>query len=69
MIAAGIVLSVVILLLWGLQLATIASLGRSDAAGNGLAEAYAAILMIGALGVADGADGSRRRQGCRAKTA
>ncbi len=35
-IAAGIVLSIVILLLWGLQLATIASLGRSDAAGNGL---------------------------------
>ena len=45
-IAAAIVLSVVILLLWGLQLATVASLGRSDAAGNGLAEAYAAILMI-----------------------
>lgn len=45
-IAAGIVLSVVILLLWGLQLATLASFGRSDAAGNGLAEAYAAILMI-----------------------
>lgn len=45
-IAAGIVLSVVILLLWGLQLVTIASLGGSDAAGNGLSEAYAAIQMI-----------------------
>jgi hypothetical protein len=45
-IAAGTVLSIVILLLWGLQLATIASLGRSDAAGNGLAAAYAAILTI-----------------------
>jgi hypothetical protein len=45
-IAAGIVLSIVILLLWGLQLATVASLGGSDAAGNGLAQAYAAIQMI-----------------------
>ncbi len=45
-IAAAVVLSIVILLLWGLQLATLASLGRSDAAGNGLAQAYAAILMI-----------------------
>ena len=45
-IAAGIVLSIVILLLWGLQLATVASLGRSDAAGNGLGQAYAAIQMI-----------------------
>ena len=45
-IAAGIVLSIVILLLWGLQLATVASLGRSDAAGNGLGQAYAAIQLI-----------------------
>ena len=46
-IAAAIVLSIVILLLWGLHLVTVASLGRSDPAGNGLAQAYAAILMIG----------------------
>jgi len=45
-IAAAIVLSIVILLLWGLQLMTVASLGQSDAAGNGLAQAYAAIQMI-----------------------
>ncbi|CAN7145102.1 hypothetical protein LJR220_000018 [Bradyrhizobium sp. LjRoot220] len=45
-VAAAIILSVVILLLWGLQLVTLAGLGRSDAAGNGLAQAYAAILMV-----------------------
>jgi hypothetical protein len=45
-IAAAIVLSIVILLLWGLQLMTVASLGRSDAAGNGIGQAYAAIQMI-----------------------
>ena len=45
-IAAGIVLSIVTLLLWGLHLATVASLGRSDAAGNGLGQAYAAIQLI-----------------------
>ena len=45
-IAAGIVLSIVTLLLWGLLLATVASLGRSDAAGNGLSQAYAAIQLI-----------------------
>jgi hypothetical protein len=45
-IAAAIVLSIVILFLWGLQLATVASLGRSDAAGNGLGQAYAAIQLI-----------------------
>ena len=45
-IAAGIVLGIVILLLWGLQLVTVASLGQSDAAGNGLAQAYVAIQMI-----------------------
>ena len=45
-IAAAIVLSIVILLLWALQLVTVASLGQSDAAGNGLAQAYAAIQMV-----------------------
>src|SRR3954463_15177738 len=45
-IAAAIVLSIVILLLWALHLATVASLGRSDAAGNGIGQAYAAIQMI-----------------------
>src|SRR5688500_6948155 len=45
-IAAGAVLGTVILLLSGLQLVTVASLGQSDAAGNGLAQAYAAIQMI-----------------------
>jgi hypothetical protein len=45
-IAAGIILSIVALLLWGLQLATVASLGRSDPAGNGLGQAYAAIQLI-----------------------
>ncbi|MBR1142896.1 hypothetical protein [Bradyrhizobium sp. AUGA SZCCT0431] len=45
-IAAAIVLGIVILLLWGLQLVTVAGLGQSDAAGNGLAQAYAAIQMI-----------------------
>jgi len=45
-IAAGIVLSIITLLLWGLHLATVASLGRSDAAGNGLGQAYAAIQLI-----------------------
>jgi hypothetical protein len=45
-IAASIVLSVVAGLLWVLQLATVASLGHSDAAGNGIAEAYAAIQII-----------------------
>ena len=45
-IAAAIVLGIVILLLWALQLVTMASLGQSDAAGNGLARAYAAIQMV-----------------------
>jgi hypothetical protein len=45
-IAAMIVLSVVTGLLWALQLATVASLGRSDAAGNAIGEAYAAIQII-----------------------
>ena len=45
-ITAAIVLSIAILLLWALQVATVASLGQSDAAGNGLAQAYAAIQMI-----------------------
>ena len=45
-IAAGIILSVVIGLVWALLLATGASLGHSDAAGNALGEAYAAIQII-----------------------
>ena len=45
-IAAAIVLGFVILLLWALQLVTMASLGQSDAAGNGLAQAYAALQMV-----------------------
>ena len=45
-IAASIVLSVVAGLLWALHLATVASLGHSDAAGNGIGEAYAAIQII-----------------------
>jgi hypothetical protein len=45
-VAASIVLGIVIGLIWVLHLATVASLGRSDAAGNGIAEAYAAIQII-----------------------
>jgi hypothetical protein len=45
-IAGGIVLSALIGLLWTLNLATLASLGNSDAAGNGIGEAYAAIQII-----------------------
>src|SRR3954453_510604 len=45
-IAGGIVLSAVIGLLWVLNLATLASLGHSDAAGNAIGEAYAAIQII-----------------------
>jgi hypothetical protein len=45
-IAASIVLSIVIGLLWALHLATVASLGRSDAAGDSLAEAFAAIQVV-----------------------
>jgi hypothetical protein len=45
-VAGGIVLSAVIGLLWTLNLATLASLGHSDAAGNGIGEAYAAIQII-----------------------
>jgi hypothetical protein len=45
-IAASIVLSVVAGLLWLLELATVTSLGHSDAAGNGIGEAYAAIQII-----------------------
>jgi hypothetical protein len=45
-IAGGIVLGAVIGLLWALNLATLASLGHSDAAGNGIGEAYAAIQII-----------------------
>src|SRR3954451_1361489 len=45
-IAGAIVLSAVIGLLWVLNLATLASLGHSDAAGNAIGEAYAAIQII-----------------------
>jgi hypothetical protein len=45
-IAASIVLGVIVGLLWLLQLATVASLGHSDAAGNAIGEAYAAIQII-----------------------
>jgi hypothetical protein len=45
-IAGAIVLGAVIGLLWALNLATLASLGHSDAAGNGIGEAYAAIQII-----------------------
>jgi hypothetical protein len=45
-IAGGIVLGALIGLLWTLNLATLASLGNSDAAGNGIGEAYAAIQII-----------------------
>jgi hypothetical protein len=45
-ITASIVLSVLMLFVWVLQLATLSDLGRSDAAGNALGEAYAAIEII-----------------------
>jgi hypothetical protein len=45
-VAACIVLSIVIGLIWVLHLATVASLGHSDAAGNGIGQAYAAIQII-----------------------
>jgi hypothetical protein len=44
--ATSIVLSIIAGLLWVLSLATLASLGNSDAAGNALGEAYAAIQII-----------------------
>src|SRR5437764_1643345 len=43
---ASIVLTAIAALLWVLSLATLASLGHSDAAGNALGEAYAAIQII-----------------------
>jgi hypothetical protein len=45
-IIAGAVISVLILLVWVVQLATLSDLGRSDAAGNALGEAFAAIEII-----------------------
>ncbi|HEU0084991.1 MAG TPA: hypothetical protein VFQ87_19235, partial [Bradyrhizobium sp.] len=45
-ISVSIVLAVIAGLLWLLSLATLADLGRSDAAGNALGEAYAAIQII-----------------------
>jgi hypothetical protein len=44
--AGIIVLSALIAPLWALSLATLASLGNSDAAGNAIGEAYAAIQII-----------------------
>ena len=44
--ATSIVLSIIAGLLWALSLATLASLGNSDAAGNAIGEAYAAIQII-----------------------
>src|SRR3954453_3626121 len=45
-VATNIVLSVIAGLLWVLSLATLANLGNSDAAGNAIGEAYAAIQII-----------------------
>src|ERR1700681_382029 len=45
-VAACIVLGIVIGLIWVLHLATVASLGHSDAAGNGIGQAYAAIQIV-----------------------
>jgi hypothetical protein len=45
-IAGAIVLGALIGLLWTLNLATLANLGNSDAAGNAIGEAYAAIQII-----------------------
>jgi hypothetical protein len=45
-VGIGIGLSGLILLLWALSLATLADLAGSDAAGNALAQAYAAIELI-----------------------
>jgi hypothetical protein len=45
-IAASAVISLLILLVWAALISTLSDLGHSDAAGNGLAEAYAAIEII-----------------------
>jgi hypothetical protein len=45
-IAAAIILSALVAPLWVLSLATLGSLGNSDAAGNAIGEAYAAIQII-----------------------
>jgi hypothetical protein len=45
-VTACVLLGVVTALLWVLSLATLASLGNSDAAGNAIGEAYAAIQII-----------------------
>src|SRR3954453_24113133 len=44
--AGAIVLGALIGLLWALNLVMLASLGNSDAAGNAMGEAYAAIQII-----------------------
>jgi hypothetical protein len=45
-VSSAIVLSGLVALLWLLSLATLASLGKSDAAGNAIGQAYAAIQII-----------------------
>src|SRR3954454_7588819 len=45
-VSVSILLAAIAALLWMLSLATLAELGRSDAAGNALGEAYAAIEII-----------------------
>src|SRR4051794_3899020 len=45
-ISGAVILSIIAGLLWVLSLATLASLGNSDAAGNAIGEAYAAIQII-----------------------
>lgn len=45
-LAGGIVLSLAIALLWAITLATLSDLSGSDAAGNGLAQAFAAIELF-----------------------
>src|SRR5271165_5447641 len=45
-VAASAVVSVLIFLVWILQLATLSDLGHSDAAGNALGQAYAAIEIV-----------------------
>jgi hypothetical protein len=45
-VAAAVVLSALALLIWAVALATLADLAGSDAAGNGLAQAYAAVEIV-----------------------
>jgi hypothetical protein len=43
---AAIVLAVLVLLVWAIMLQTLSTLGESDAAGNGMAEAFAGIEIV-----------------------